>query len=97
MSTVLGVDGCPHGWCVVKIDTKTRAFTPFHYDTFREILDSHPRTVIAIDVPIGLREGPGGRDCDREARKYLGWPRRTSVFSPPVRQILRLTGRNGNY
>ncbi|MCH7810812.1 MAG: DUF429 domain-containing protein, partial [Chloroflexi bacterium] len=64
MSTVLGVDGCPHGWCVVKIDTKTRAFTPFHYDTFREILDSHPRTVIAIDVPIGLREGPGGRDCD---------------------------------
>ena len=38
MPTVLGVDGCPHGWCVVKIDTKTNALTPLHYDTFRDIL-----------------------------------------------------------
>jgi predicted RNase H-like nuclease len=97
MPTVLGVDGCPHGWCAVQFDTDTRALTSSHHDTFREILDSHPRTVIAIDVPIGLMEGPGGRDCDREARKYLGRPRGSSVFPPPVRQILPLTGMQGKY
>ena len=97
MPTVLGIDGCPHGWCVVKIDTKTHAVTPFHYDTFRDVLTTFRRTTIAIDVPIGLMEGPGGRDCDREARKYLGRPRGSSVFPPPVRQILTLTGRKDKY
>ena len=97
MPTVLGVDGCPRGWCAVQLDTTTAARTPLHFDTFRDILNAHPRSVIAVDVPIGLMQGPGGRDCDREARKYLGWPRRTSVFSPPVRQVLSLTGRKGKY
>lgn len=97
MAIVLGVDGCPHGWCAVQLDTKTRASTPFHYDTFRDILTTFRGTTIAIDVPIGLMEGSGGRDCDREARKYLGWPRRNSVFSPPVRQILPLTGKKDRY
>jgi predicted RNase H-like nuclease len=31
---------------------------------------------------------PGGRECDRQARELLGWPRRNSVFSPPVRSAL---------
>ena len=97
MPTVLGVDGCPRGWCAVQLDTTTAARTPLHYDTFREILKAHARTVIAIDVPIGLMNGPGSRHCDVEARKYLGWPRRTSVFSPPVRQILPLTGKKDKY
>ncbi len=97
MPTVLGVDGCPRGWCAARLDTNTLALTPFHYDTFREILDSHRGTVIAIDVPIGLMEGPGGRDCDREARKYLGRPRASSVFSPPARRTLRLCGKDGRY
>ncbi len=97
MPTVLGIDGCPRGWCVVKIDTKTRAITPFHYDTFRDILTTFRRTTIAIDVPIGLMDGPGGRDCDREAREYLGRPRGSSVFPPPVREILPLTGQKGKY
>ena len=47
-----------------------------HYDTAELIL---------VDIPIGLPEGPGGRDCDREARKKLRWPRRTSVFPTPTR------------
>ncbi len=97
MPTVLGVDGCPHGWCAVQLDTKTNASTPFHYDTFRDILTAFPRTTIAIDVPIGLMKGSGGRDCEGEARKYLGQPRGSSVFPPPVRQILPLTGIEGKY
>ena len=97
MPTVLGVDGCPRGWCAVQLDTDTRALTSSHHDTFRNVLSTFPRITIAIDVPIGLMEGPGGRECDREARKYLGRPRASSVFPPPVRQILRLTGIKGKY
>ncbi len=43
----------------------------------------------AIDMPIGLLDTatPGGRDCDRAARRLLG-PRRSSVFSPPIRRAL---------
>ncbi|MCI0884872.1 MAG: DUF429 domain-containing protein [Chloroflexi bacterium] len=80
MPKVLGVDGCPHGWCAVQLDARKLTLTPVHYDTFEAILDAHPNTVIAIDVPIGLMDGPGGRECDRAARAYLRWPRRTSVF-----------------
>ncbi len=43
---------------------------------------------IAIDIPIGLTDGPT-RDADREARRLLGWPRRTSVFSAPPRPLLQ--------
>jgi predicted RNase H-like nuclease len=44
-------------------------------------------SLIAIDIPIGLPEHEP-RACDAEARRLLGWPRRASVFSPPVRQAL---------
>lgn len=42
--------------------------------------------VLAIDIPIGLLNGP--RRCDSSARKLLGFPRCTSVFSPPCRDGL---------
>ncbi len=46
----------------------------------------------AIDMPIGLLDvpTPGGRECDRAARRLLG-PRRSSVFSPPIRPALAAT------
>jgi predicted RNase H-like nuclease len=40
-----------------------------------------------VDVPVGLPEGPKGRECDRAARRLLG-PRRSSVFPVPVRRAL---------
>ncbi len=49
-----------------------------------EILDLPERpAIITVDAPIGLPEGalPGGRTCDRLARRLLG-PRHGSVFSP---------------
>lgn len=42
--------------------------------------------VVAIDIPIGLFDGP--RACDSEARKLLGQPRGSSVFSAPCRASL---------
>ena len=49
--------------------------------------------IVAIDIPIGLLDAavPGGRDCDKLARSFLG-PRRNSVFSPPVRPMLGASG-----
>jgi len=49
-----------------------------------------PAAVVGIDIPIGLPDGPGGRECDRLARRALG-PRRASVFPAPPRVALRAT------
>lgn len=57
---------------------------------FAEILALAERpAVIAVDMPIGLPDSPtpGGRACDRAARRLLG-RRGSSVFSPPVRAAL---------
>lgn len=97
MPTVLGVDGCPHGWCAVRLDTDARTLRASHHFTFAGVLNAFPRGVIAIDVPIGLMDGPGGRECDREARRYLGPGRASSVFSPPARPALVHCGIKGRY
>jgi predicted RNase H-like nuclease len=46
--------------------------------------------VLGVDLPIGLPERAerGGRACDRAARRLLGRPRASSVFSPPARAAL---------
>ena len=62
--------------------------------SFREVLDLPERPVVlAVDMPIGLldRPRPGGRLCDREARKLLGRGRASSVFTPPTRSGLSAT------
>ncbi len=53
-------------------------------------LPEKPR-FLAVDIPIGLLATPqrGGRACDREARRMLGGPRRSSVFTPPTRPALK--------
>src|SRR5262245_24803223 len=51
-----------------------------------------PSTVSAVDIPIGLlvEQRPGGRSCDRCARRLLG-RRASSVFTPPTRPLLDAT------
>jgi len=44
-------------------------------------------TLLLIDIPIGLVDGPEPRRCDQEARAMLG-PRRSSVFPAPSRASL---------
>jgi predicted RNase H-like nuclease len=97
MSLVVGVDGCPQGWCAVMLDSETLEASAVHYNTFAQLNDELRLYTIAIDIPIGLPDCAGGRDCDREARAYLGWPRRASVFSPPARATLHLCGQKDRY
>lgn len=91
---VAGVDGCRGGWVAVLIELEaSRISRAAIYLAHRvvEILDMEPALhAVAIDIPIGLldRPEPGGRLCDREARRLLGRPRASSVFNPPLRQQL---------
>lgn len=94
MTWVAGVDGCHAGWVVVLVEIRQpRPHQIRVCANFAEVLNIDPKpTVIALDIPIGLLETfyPGGRDCDREARRALG-RRGSSVFSPPVRELLDAT------
>lgn len=90
---VAGVDSCPAGWLAVLVTFYEEVVQEEHVllGKFQELseLDTPP-SYVAVDIPIGLLETPekGGRECDRAARKVLGKPRSSSVFSPPVRPAL---------
>lgn len=85
--TYVGVDGCRAGWIFVALDRDGYrcGVVPTIGALFTELPDP---AVVFLDMPIGLPdEGPTGRACDTAARKLLG-PRRSSVFSAPVRSVL---------
>jgi predicted RNase H-like nuclease len=102
----VGVDGCKEGWFAVAL-----ADGGWHAGVFPDVASLWERfrgaALILIDVPIGLRDcGPEERTCDREARRFLGPERASSVFPAPCRAAVyadsyheaskinqRLTGR----
>ena len=93
---VAGVDGCRAGWVVVLTDSGCgdgggAAAEIAVAGDFCGVLELTRRArVVGVDMPIGLLDAaaPGGRDCDRHARRLLGRLRACSVFSPPVRAAL---------
>jgi predicted RNase H-like nuclease len=55
-------------------------------ETFVDVIDQRPTfAIIAVNAPIGYLQmfEPGGRDCDREARKILG-RRGAAIQSAPI-------------
>jgi predicted RNase H-like nuclease len=93
MPVVAGVDSCPGGWLAVIVTFYEEVVAEEHIllGNFKELSELvTPPSYIAVDIPIGLLGEPvqGGRECDRVARKILGRPRSSSVFSPPVRPSL---------
>ena len=96
MPRLAGVDGCRAGWVVAlaQCDTATLTIRGIQLcPRFDDVLALQPSPdIIAVDIPIGLLDEPrpGGRDCDRQARRLLG-RRASSVFSPPCRRILQAT------
>jgi predicted RNase H-like nuclease len=93
---VAGVDGCRAGWIVALVDAQAQRFGQHHLrlcPRFADVLHVYPpATVIAVDMPIGLllESQPGGRECDRQARRLLG-RRASSIFTPPSRRLLHAT------
>ena len=83
----IGVDGCPAGWFFAALEPSSRS----RWGIVRTLADlvgetSEPARIF-VDIPIGLLEGPGPRDCDRMARRVLG-RRASSVFPAPARPVL---------
>ncbi len=87
---VAGVDGCKKGWVVALRELATGATSISVVTTFADVLALPDTGVIAVDIPIGFLDAAasGGRECERVARPLLGHPRRSSVFSAPVRSAL---------
>lgn len=91
---VAGADGCRAGWFVVLRETSTGRVRRRVVPSFEALLAmSEAPVALAIDVIIGLPDAPrsGGRKCDRQARQLLGWPRSSSVFSPPAQAAIGCT------
>jgi len=89
MTLVLGVDGCPGGWCVVIVEVSSDALNVVGTKiapTFNQVI-AIKSEIICIDVPIGLTDSSDQRACDSLARKLLG-QKQSSVFTPPCRAAL---------
>jgi predicted RNase H-like nuclease len=87
---VLGADGCRGGaWVLAMLDSEGDLSWHWADDTkaLLALADEYTAAAIALDVPIGLPAGSGGRACDRLAAKRLG-ARRSSVFPAPPREVL---------
>lgn len=89
---VAGADGYRGGWYVVLCHLKSGCVRRRTEASIADLLACEEQpTVIGIDMVVGLpdRAVRGGRVCDRQARKMLGHPRGSSVFSPPVHKALQ--------
>jgi len=87
---VAGLDGTKAGWVAALWSGPGSAVELRAVKEIAEVLLWPDRpSRIAVDIPIGFLDEavPGGRECDRLARKRIG-ARRASVFSPPVRAAL---------
>src|SRR5215510_13559562 len=82
---LFGIDGCRGGWVVANATSSLNDVTIEFASELHPILEGlRTDLVVAIDIPIGLPENEP-RACDVAARQLLGWPRSSSVFSPPCR------------
>lgn len=80
----VGVDSCKGGWFGAGLDQNGYDLGIFR--VFAELLAYYrDAELILVGIPIGLPEGKCGRQCDGEARRKLGYPRRLSVFPTPTR------------
>jgi predicted RNase H-like nuclease len=83
---VAGADGCPTGWVVCR----RNGDGSLDIQVVKALADiCEGLSILAVDMPFGLLDvpRPGGRDCEREARKRL--PGKTSsVFPGPCRPAL---------
>ena len=83
------MDGCRSGWVAAIFENSL--FKRFEtYPVFDVLWKEHgDAECICVDIPVGLAgSGQKQRQCDVAARKILGRPRASSVFSPPCREAL---------
>lgn len=79
-----GIDGRRGGWIMALGSPTGPLQDVMLFETLAALIDK--ADLIAIDMPLGLRQGPPRR-ADAEARALLG-PRHSCVFSVPHRDVL---------
>jgi len=88
---IAGVDGCKAGW--IAVTATLESFGKPEVKVFTSvaalIAELAPKSLIAIDMPIGLPERAirGGREPDWAARQFLG-RQRASIFPVPSRRTV---------
>jgi len=96
-SIVGGVKPCATGWLVAGAKLHGTTFAPESLrviESFVDVIDQRPGfSVIALSAPIGYLDEvtPGGRSCDRQARKLLG-RRGSAIHSAPAYAVLEAGG-----
>ena len=85
-----GVDGCRNGW-IVALASGWPCEKPLELQfcaDFAAVLEATTHCLaVAVDMPIGLPDGPAPRACDLEAQQALG-KQRSSIFLAPPRGTL---------
>ena len=81
-----GVDGCPEGWLYVALLPSGQICWGVVEALDELVARATDFDRIFVDIPIGLPNGPGQRQCDICARRKLG-PLRSTVFPAPVREV----------
>lgn len=88
-----GIDGCRAGWILALRRLGDGAIVLRLLPRLADLLSLPERpAMVAIDMPMGLAERavPGGRDCEKAARRLLPG-KSSSVFSIPCRAALGAT------
>ena len=83
--TVLGIDGCRFGWCLIKLDSLGNSSVCL-IKNIRELLNVKADIAI-IDIPIGLTDSDEERIFDKTAREQLK-NRHSSVFTVPCKSAI---------
>ena len=81
----LGIDGCKYGWICAQLKNEAISLTLLGHINEVKKVDSQR---IFIDIPIGLSDQFNTRTIDFELRKLLSKKRKSSVFTPPIREAL---------
>lgn len=90
-----GVVPCPGGWLVLPgrmAGITVTAEDAFVVERLFDVLDFRPTfDAAAINAPMGLRDEPGRefRQCEVEAREFVGWPRAAAIYGTPSRTALQ--------
>ncbi|SDR05699.1 DUF429 domain-containing protein [Natronobacterium texcoconense] len=86
MNSYVGVDWASRGWLAV--ETNSREWTASMHPSIHSVWFTHrDADSILVDVPIGLPEDRR-RECDRQAKEFLGPERASSVFWTPCRDAV---------
>ena len=81
----VGLDGCRCGWVCCQIQDEKISFVLLKHISDITRLNS---TLIFVDIPIGLGDIKVKRTIDIELRKLLSKSRKSSVFTPPIMEVL---------